>query len=133
MDSRDLVLAGVKVLLIDDEPEGRELTQRLLILYHAHVIVAATAIEGLERLRALRPDVVVSDIDMPEMDGYQFIRAVRNLPAHRGGQTPAIAFTAFSRREDRKNAITAGFQKYLTKPVDFEELIDTIAATALSH
>jgi CheY-like chemotaxis protein len=133
MDSRDLVLAGVKILISDDEPEGRELTKRLLILYHANVIAAATALEGLEQLRTLRPDVIVSDIDMPQMDGYQFIRAGRNLPAHRGGQTPAIAFTAFSRREDRTNAITAGFQKYLSKPVDFEEFIDTIAAVTLLH
>lgn len=133
MDSRDLVLVGVRVLIIDDEPEGRELTKRLLILYHANVIVAANAIEGLEQLKRVRPDVVVSDIDMPQMDGYQFIRAVRNLPAHKGGQTPAVAFTAFSRREDRTNAITAGFQKYLSKPVDFEELIATIAAAAILH
>lgn len=132
MDNSTLVLSGVKVLVIDDEPEVRDIIKRILTLYHASVMAAANAAAALEQMKTLRPDVILSDIDMPWMDGYQFIREVRNLPAHKGGQTPAVALTAFSRREDQTNAINAGFQKYLSKPVDFEELIDTIASVACS-
>lgn len=130
MDNSTLVLSGVKVLVIDDEPEVRDIIKRILTLYHANVMTAANAAGALEQIKTHRLDVILSDIDMPRMDGYQLIREVRNLPAHKGGQIPAVALTAFGRREDRTNAINAGFQKYLSKPVDFEELIDTIASVA---
>ena len=130
MNNEEFVLDGMKILVVDDEPDVRDLTKLMLTLYHADVIAAATAVEGLAQLQTHRPEVIVSDIGMPETDGYQFMREVRNLPAHKGGQTPAIALTAFNGVEDQTKAIDAGFQKHLSKPVELQLLIDTIAGVA---
>ncbi len=97
---------------------------------NANVIVAGTAEEGLAILQDQRPDVVVSDIGMPGKDGYQFIREVRKLPASAGGRTPAIALTAFARSEDRTRAMLAGFQVHISKPIEPQELIATVAGLA---
>ncbi|MEP6606609.1 MAG: response regulator [Nitrosospira sp.] len=126
MQEKRLPLSGIKILIVDDEPDVLEIIKLILIHYHAKVIAALSAIEGLEHVQNHRPDVIVSDIGMPHMDGYQFIREVRKLSPHRGGQTPAVALTAFTRPEDQKKAMDAGFQKHLSKPVRFESLIDTI-------
>lgn len=128
MDSKDSAVAGVKVLIVDDEPVALEITKLMLTLYHALVIGAANAAIGLEKVKMNRPDVIISDISMPWMDGYQFIREVRSLPVHAGGGTPAVALTAFGRAEDQERAIAAGFQRHLSKPVDLHALIDTIAS-----
>lgn len=85
MKSNDLALAGIKVLIVDDAPDILVMTKLILTNYVAQVITATTATEGLEQIRAHKPDVIVSDIGMPRMDGYQFIREVRNLSAHNGG------------------------------------------------
>jgi CheY-like chemotaxis protein len=130
MDSKNFILSGMKILVIDDEPDILDLTKCLLTFYHANVIAAATAAEGLEQVQTHRPDVIVSDIGMPHRDGYQFIREVRNLPAHNGGQTPAIALTAFNGVKDRSRALNAGFQRHLSKPFELQELIDIIASMA---
>ena len=90
------------------------------------MFTAATADEGLALLKARRPDVIVSDIGMPERDGYQFIRDVRSLPAAAGGRTPAIALTAFARSEDRTRAMLAGYQVHVSKPIEPQELVATI-------
>ncbi|MDN5935559.1 MAG: response regulator, partial [Nitrosospira sp.] len=127
-DSEDL--SGVKVLVVDDEPDARELIKRILTHCQASVTAAATASEGLELLANERPDIVISDIGMPEKSGYQFMREVRNLPAESGGKTPAIAVTAFARAEDKISAINAVYQEYLTKPVEPRELIDAICKLA---
>lgn len=82
--------------------------------------------EGLQLLKTEKPDVLISDIGMPNKNGYQFIREVRELPAEGGGKIPAIALTAFARPEDRISAMNAGFQDYLTKPVEAWNLIATI-------
>ena len=130
MNGNDSALSGLKVLILDDEPDALEFTKLILTLYHADVVAASTAAEGLEQVQIHRPDVIVSDISMPETDGYQFIRNVRNLPAHNGGHTPAVALTALNRAEDRTKAISAGFQRHLSKPVELKSLIDTIASLA---
>lgn len=126
--NRYVTLSGVKVLVIDDEPDSRELINEVLTEYEADVITAANAIEGLELLKSRRPDVIVSDISMPGKDGYELIREVRNLPAAHGGKTPAIALTAFARSEDRTRAMIAGYQIHLSKPVESHELIATIGS-----
>ncbi len=130
MNNEEFVLDGMKILVVDDEPDVRDLTKLMLTLYHADVIAAATAVEGLAQLKTHRPEVIVSDIGMPEIDGYQFMREVRNLPVHNGGQTPAVALTAFNGVKDRTKAIDAGFQRHLTKPVELQVLIDTIVSVA---
>ena len=122
----EVTLRGQKVLVIEDEPDARELIKETLIQCQADVVTAASAIEGLEVVKTQRPDVLISDIGMPEEDGYQFIRAVRNLPPTQGGRTPAIALTAFAHSTDRTKALLAGFQRHLSKPVESHELIATI-------
>jgi signal transduction histidine kinase/ActR/RegA family two-component response regulator len=121
-------LAGRKILVIDDEADARELINRILIYCKASVITAATATEGLELLKREKPDVVISDVSMPDKDGYQFINEVRQLSPENGGTIPAVALTAFARAEDMAKAINSGYQKHLCKPVDSYELI-----TAINH
>ena len=123
-------IAGLKVLVVDDEPDARALIRVLLEERKAQVVVAATAAEGLELLRESRPDVLVSDIGMPVQDGYELIRQVRRLDHHDGGATPAVALTAYARSEDHMKAVMAGFQQHVSKPVEPDELITVIASLA---
>jgi CheY-like chemotaxis protein len=123
-------IAGLKVLVVDDEPDARALMKRLLESCHAKVIVAASAQEAVERVQSERPDVIASDIGMPGEDGYSLIRRVRALPADQGGETPAMALTAYARGEDRVKALTAGFQYHVAKPIDPGELISLVASLA---
>ena len=95
--------------------------------------MAASAVEGLECVTARRPDVIVSDIGMPERDGYQFVRQVRDLGSMRGGKTPAIALTAFARSEDRTRAMLAGYQVHMSKPIEPQELVATISSLAANR
>ena len=126
-DGENLSLSGIKVLVIDDELDAREIIKRILTHCGAIVITAASAMEGLQRLRLDKPDVLISDIGMPDKNGYQLIREVRNLPPENGGKTPAIALTAFARPEDQISAMNAGYQAHLTKPMESRELITEIA------
>jgi PAS domain S-box-containing protein len=129
-DCDSLSLQGLKVLVVDDEPDARELVKRLLEECHAQVFTAASAAEGLAVLSRERPDVLLSDIGMPGTDGYAFMRQVRQLPHADGGKIPAIALTAFARSEDRTRAMIAGYQVHLSKPVEHQELIATVASLA---
>ncbi|MEO9062178.1 MAG: response regulator [Nitrosospira sp.] len=130
MHHKDSTLSGIKILVVDDDPDVLAALTLILRHYDAEVIPAAKPQEGLEQVKRHRPDVIISDIGMPHMDGYQFIRAVRKLPPQDGGHTPAIAVTAFDRPEDRIRVSEAGFQGHLSKPVDLYELITTIAMAA---
>lgn len=124
------ILSGVKVLVIDDEADALTITELMLALYQAEVIASSNAANGLEKVQRYRPDIIVSDLSMPQMDGYQFIQAVRNLPVEQGKNTPAVALSAFNRVEDRVRASNAGFQRYLCKPVVLMDLIETVASMA---
>jgi CheY-like chemotaxis protein len=124
----DVRLDGMSVLVVDDEPDTRELLSHLLADCHARVHTASSAREGIEALQRLKPDALISDIGMPGQDGYQFIRAVRGLPAERGGRTPAIAVTAFARSEDRTRAMLAGYQLHIAKPIEPHELLAALAS-----
>ena len=112
--------------MVDDERDARALLKRVLEDCEAAVIVAGSAAEALVALEQHRPDIVVSDIGMPDEDGYSLIRRIRELPAPQGGATPAIALTAYARPEDRVNALVAGFQHHLAKPVEAAELVAVI-------
>ncbi|MGG6240583.1 PAS domain S-box protein [Nodosilinea sp. AN01ver1] len=118
-----LDLTGVRVLAVDDEPDARELVVTVLTLYGAEVWSATSATEALVALEAFRPDVLVSDIGMPELDGHSLIQQIRALPPERGGQIPAIALTAYAREEDHQRALTSGFQIQVTKPLELERLV----------
>jgi len=126
----EISLSGIKVLVLDDEPDARELVKSVLEIAGADVITAATAEEGLAYVKHHRPDVIVSDIGMPERDGYQFIRDVRAFDTADGGRTPAIALTAFARSEDRTRAMLAGYQVHISKPIEPQELVATIKSVA---
>lgn len=119
-------LAGLKVLVVDDEADAREVVRRMLDQAGSRVLTAEDAAEGMMMLKAEKPDLIISDISMPDEDGYRFITEVRKLPASEGGTTPAIALTAFAHAEDRAQAIRAGYQDHLSKPVDSAELIARI-------
>lgn len=126
LDADALNLTGVKVLIVDDEPDARALVERMLAQCGAEIRSAGSAIEGLNELRSFQPDVLVSDIGMPGTDGYQFIKSVRGLAPELGGKTPAIALTAFARSEDRMKAMLAGYQVHVSKPIEPRELAVTV-------
>jgi CheY-like chemotaxis protein/anti-sigma regulatory factor (Ser/Thr protein kinase) len=121
-------LAGLKVLVVDDQSDARDLIKRVLEDCAAEVVTAATAEEALVLLETYRPDVLVSDIGMPDADGFELLRRIRALGAERGGKIPAIALTAFARSEDRTRALRAGFLVHVSKPVDSSELVATVAS-----
>jgi PAS domain S-box-containing protein len=121
-------LAGLKILVVDDEADARQLVEQLLRDCHAEVHSAKSAAEALVLLEKVRPDILLSDIGMPECDGYQFIQQVRRLSAERGGKTPAVALTAFARTEDRIRTMVAGYQVHLSKPVEPHELLAAVGS-----
>ncbi|MBD0370010.1 MAG: PAS domain S-box protein [Pyrinomonadaceae bacterium] len=121
-------LDGVHVLMVDDEPDTRELLKVGLRQCGAEVTVAATVAEALEAMRANVPDLIISDIGMPEEDGYELIRRVRALPEESGGRVPAIALTAYARVEDRMQALRSGYQMHVPKPVELAELVAVAAS-----
>ncbi len=130
MFRRNEQLAGLRILVVDDDRDSRELLRRFLEESEARVITAGSAAEALSLIPSLLPDVLVSDIGMPGMDGYAFLRKLRTLPPGDGGATPALSLTAFARTEDREKALQAGFDAYATKPVEPVELIGKIARLA---
>ena len=126
----ELDLKGIRVLVVDDEPDARETLREILEHCNAEVLTAGSAAEALEILPRWRPDVLLSDIGMPGEDGYELVRRVRTLSAEQGGRTPAAALTAFARGEDRRAALRAGFQMHVAKPVEIEELASVVASLA---
>jgi PAS domain S-box-containing protein len=122
-------LSGVKILVVDDDDDARGLVKRLLTGCHAEVTTAASAREALEQLKKERPHVLLSDIGMPGMDGYDLIREIRAVHFDRDA-LPAAALTAFARSEDRRRALLAGYQTHLAKPVEPAELIAVVASLA---
>jgi PAS domain S-box-containing protein len=123
-----VTLEGLRVLVVDDEADAREYARAILSGEGAIVATAAGADEALAMLPGLLPCVVVSDIGMPDRDGYDLIRSIRRLPAERGGRTPAAALTAFARVEDRRRALDAGYQLHTAKPVEPLELVALVAS-----
>jgi CheY-like chemotaxis protein len=121
-----LDLSGISVLAVDDEPDARDLLTTLLQAYGAQVQTLASAAEVLEQLASFHPHVLISDIGMPGMDGYQLIRQIRRLPAEAGGQVPAIALTAYARQDDSHYALSCGFQRHIAKPLDPAMLASSI-------
>jgi CheY-like chemotaxis protein len=120
-------LSGVSVLVVDDDRDARELIARILTDCQAKVALAANAHEALELFQAEPPDLLISDLGMPDMDGFELVSRVRALGRERGGRVPAIALTAFARSEDRLRALEAGFSAHISKPVEPGELIAAVA------
>jgi PAS domain S-box-containing protein len=127
VDSDSQTLSGINILVVDDEADTREFLAFALEQCGATIMVANCVSQAILTLQDFHPDVLISDIGMPDQDGYMLIRQIRELELLRGGSIPAIALTAYSQEKDRKQAIAAGFQMHLSKPVDMEELIRAIA------
>ena len=123
-------LDGLRILVVDDEADTRELLKEGLQYCGATVSVAGSAAEALEALTTTQPDVLISDIGMPGVDGYDLIRQVRGLPREHGGKVPAIALTAYTRTEDRLQSLRAGYDMHVPKPVELAELV-AVAATVV--
>ena len=124
------VLRGLRVLVVDDEADTRDMLRAVLEHCHAEVIPAGSSSEALEAIAHLRPDVLISDVGMPEEDGYSLIARVRQLPPERGGRIPAAALTAYVRAEDRVKVLRSGFQLHVPKPVEPAELVAVVAHLA---
>jgi PAS domain S-box-containing protein len=120
-------LAGMRVLVVDDDPDARELAEHVLRDHGAEVATAGAVGEAIELLHGALPDVLVSDISMPEVDGYELIERVRRL-AGPVSRVRAVALTAFARSEDRAKALAAGYDAHLAKPVDSRHLVATIGS-----
>jgi CheY-like chemotaxis protein len=123
------VLEGVRVLVVDDEADTRRLLTAILAQYGAQVMAVASSLEALMSLQQFPFDILVSDIGMPEEDGYTLIRKVRDLSST-SGRIPAVALTAYARAEDRTRALLAGFQLHIPKPVNPSELAAVVANLA---
>jgi signal transduction histidine kinase/DNA-binding response OmpR family regulator len=123
-------LHGVSVLVVDDEPDAREVITQIIERAGARVASAGCVKEAIDAFRRVRPDILVSDIAMPDHDGYSLIRAIRLLRQEDGGATPAVALTAYAREEDRAAALSAGFQRHLSKPCEPNELLAALSELA---
>jgi CheY-like chemotaxis protein len=124
-------LEGIRVLVVDDDFDGLTLVTEVLRRVGATVEGSRSAAHAFDRFVAAPPDILISDIEMPGEDGYALMRRIRALDPASGGRVPAIALTAYGRREDRLHAITAGFSMHVPKPVDPAELVTLVASLAL--
>jgi CheY-like chemotaxis protein len=118
-------LNGIRILVVDDEPDSRDFTALVLELSGASVTSVASAIEALTVIKQSIPDLIISDIGMPEMDGYMLLQQVRTIEQVR--QVSAIALTAYAGEFNRQQALQAGFQKHLSKPIEPNKLIQAIS------
>jgi CheY-like chemotaxis protein len=121
-------LQGLRLLVVDDVIDALDLVTSILRLCQAEVKAVASAAEAFEVYRDWQPDILISDIEMPDEDGYSLIRRIRETHWGKGRQIPAIALTAHARVEDRVKALEAGYQSHVTKPVDPDELVAVIAS-----
>jgi PAS domain S-box-containing protein len=125
-----IMLDGLRVMVVDDEKETRDLLTAMLTRRGAEVTACASAAEALAEIERRRPLVLVSDIGMPDEDGYALIGKLRALGPERGGDIPAVALTAYARSDDRMRALASGFQMHVPKPIEAGELIVVIASLA---
>jgi len=123
-------LDGLRILLVDDEPEARQIISTVLTRTGADVKTCNSAREALTKLVEWGPDVLLSDIAMPDEDGYSFIKKVRALPRAKGGEIPAAALTAYARDEDRRLALASGYQMHIAKPISSSQLVLMISTLA---
>ena len=130
VDFVTLDLDGLRVLVVDDEADGRDLVKRVLSECRAEVLTAGSASEALALIEKGWPEVLVSDIGMPGIDGFELIRRVREMESATARRMPAIALTAFARSEDRTRALRAGYLVHVSKPVEPSELVATVASVA---
>ena len=121
-------LDGVHVMLVEDDDDSRKLLGTMLKRHGARVTSTKSAAEALEAFANEVPDVLISDIGMPDQDGYELIRKLRSLPPEKGGNTPAIALTGYASRKDRERALSSGYHQHMAKPIEQVDMIAAIAA-----
>ncbi|HEY9821753.1 MAG TPA: response regulator [Candidatus Sericytochromatia bacterium] len=126
-------LNKLRVLVVDDNADTLELVSFILEEYGTEVITAASATEAIAAIAQFNPNILISDIAMPGVDGYSLIRKVRTLSSERGGQIPAIALTAYASEEERSRLLDSGFQMHIAKPVDPAKLVAVVANLAQTH
>ena len=126
-------LGGIRVLAIDDEQDALTLLRVVLETAGADVTICSSPVTALERIETLRPDVLVVDLGMPEMDGFEFIARIRASNNPKVRDVPATALTAFARSDDRTKALRSGFEMHLAKPVDPGELVASVATLVRRH
>ncbi|HLM24811.1 MAG TPA: response regulator, partial [Pyrinomonadaceae bacterium] len=113
---------------VEDDDDSRKLLATMLTRYGARVTSTKSAAQALEVFQGELPDVMISDIGMPDQDGYELIRKLRALPIEKGGAVPAIALTGYASRKDRERALKSGYQQHMAKPIEQADLIKSIAA-----
>lgn len=123
-------LVGVRALFVDDEADAREIITMMLAERGAEVRTVASATEALAACDEWRPEILIADIGMPGEDGYTLMKKLRALEKSRGGHIPAIALTAYARREDRLRALAVGYERHVPKPVEPGELLAAVASLA---
>jgi len=121
-------LDGVHVLLVEDDDDSRKLLGAMLKRYGARITSTKSAAEALRVFEGELPDVLVSDIGMPDQDGYELVRKLRALPPEKGGNTPAIALTGYASRKDKERALSSGYQQHMAKPIEQADIVKAIAA-----
>jgi PAS domain S-box-containing protein len=126
----EVSLTGIRILVVEDEADSAEFVRQLLERHGAAVVVAMSAQEAFESFRTREPDILISDIGLPQMDGYQLLEQLRQHNAADRTAIPAIALTAFAGTEDRRRALRAGYQAHLVKPIDSGDLVATVASFA---
>jgi PAS domain S-box-containing protein len=124
------LLSGVRVLVVDDDADTLQLMTTALTSRQATVTAVSSAGEAIEAIKTSRPDVLVSDIAMPDEDGYGLIRRIRSLEDHSSAVIPAVAITAYAKEEDKHKALSSGYQIYLAKPIELTELVSVVAKAA---
>ncbi|TAF08633.1 MAG: response regulator [Nostocales cyanobacterium] len=133
MFSPSICLDNLRLLVVDDDSDSRQILTLLFEFEGAKIICAASALEALEVISHFQPDILITDICLPDEDGYWLLTKVKNLPALKGRYVPAIALTGMASEEDREYSLRAGFQKHLSKPIDLNELVSVVANLAESN
>ena len=132
-EARSSALSGVRILVVEDDNDTRELLRVLLETQGGQVRAASSVLEALDEYDQSRPDVLVADIGMPDYNGYTLIGRVRARDRERGSIVPAIALTAYATAVDRDTVLSAGFQVHMPKPFDPGQLVSVIANLALQY
>ncbi len=130
MYTQSMSVQGLRLLVVDDDADTRQILNILFELEGAKVIAVASANEALEVISQFKPDILISDIYLPDEDGYSLLPKLRNLMAAQGKEIAAIALTGFAREEDRIYAFASGFQTHLCKPINLDELVYAVASLA---
>ena len=131
MSNESMSFKGLRLLVVDDDPDTRTLLTFLFELDGAEIITAASAGDAIEIMSFFKPDIFISDIYLPDENGCSLLMKVRNLEAKRGRKIPAIALTASAFDEDRNRALLAGYDIYRCKPIDLDDLSSTVASLVM--